>query len=255
MAVPRSVPLWRFGLLLLLLPSFFCGTSCEALVYEKYTKLCKNAPTITRKHEKTLQWLLRNVGEGALVLPTSPQHEAACWTIRENKFSPQRFVMATLYFATKGVNWDINTDWVTRKHECKWYGVKCNMFQTIVGLDLGFIKVDGLIPREIGLLPQLRELDLHGNDLQGVIPYKLMAGCTKMEYLRIQMNNIFGSLHKEIVNMVNLKELHLFGNYLGGTIPKELSQLKKLGTCIDPHETQTSMKEIKGASVQNTLAL
>ena len=86
----------------------------------------------------------------------------------------------------------------------------------------------GLIPREIGLLKDLTDLDLHGNDLQGVIPHKIMVGLKGLEYLRLQMNGLFGAIHKEIINMKKLKELYLFGNYLAGTIPKELTQLKKI---------------------------
>ena len=186
--------------------------SSSALIYEKNRNLCAGQPIITKKHERTLQWLMKNIGETQIKSGTSPQHEAACWMLRSKaKFSPQRFVMGVMYYATKGSKWDINTDWMTHKHECTWYGVQCNMFKTIIGLDLGYIKVDGLIPREIGLLTNLKDLDLHGNDLQGVIPHKLMAGLKQLEYLRLHMNGMFGSLHKEIARMKNLKERKSFG--------------------------------------------
>lgn len=205
--------------------------SDAATVYQKYTNMCNGIPTITRKHDKTLQWLFQNVGEANIVSKSSPQHEAACWMLRSGKkFTPQRFVLAVVYYATKGAKWDVNTDWLTSKNECSWYGVECNSFGKVINLDLGYIKVDGLVPREIGLLSELQDLDLHGNDLQGVIPHKLMTGLKKLEYLRLQMNGMFGAIHKEIVNMKNLKQLFLYGNYIAGTIPKELAQLKKLGT-------------------------
>jgi hypothetical protein len=188
-------------------------------------------PLVSRKHDKALQWLFKNVGETNVVSAKAPQHEAACWMFRSGKgFSPQRYVLAVIYYATKGAQWDVNTDWMTSKHECSWYGVECNAFKTIINLDLGYIKVDGLVPREIGLLTELQDLDLHGNDLQGVIPHKLLTGLKKLEYLRLQMNGMFGAIHKEITTMKNLKHLFLYGNYLAGTIPKDLAKLKKLGT-------------------------
>jgi Leucine-rich repeat (LRR) protein len=200
------------------------------MVYENYRNLCSGQPAITRKHDKSLKWLFKNIGETNIKVSSTPQHEAACWMFRQSKgFSPQRYVMAVIYYATKGAKWDINTDWMTQKHECSWYGVECSTFKKVVGLDLGYIKVDGLVPREIGLLTELRDLDLHGNDLQGVIPHKLMVGLKKLQYLRLHMNGMFGAIHKEITNMKNLKELYAFGNYIAGTIPKELAQLKKLG--------------------------
>jgi hypothetical protein len=53
--------------------------------------------------------------------------------------------------------------------------VKCNAFKKIVELDIGYIEADGLIPREIGLLKDLTDLDLHGNELQGVLPHKVRS--------------------------------------------------------------------------------
>lgn len=222
----------RFVSLLLVCISFLpLSSASAALIYEKNRNLCAGQPILTRKHEKALRWMMQNIGEAQIKSSTSPQHEAACWAIRsKKKFSPQRYVMGVIYYATKGFNWDINTLWMTNKHECEWYGVECNMFKTVIGLDLAYIKVEGLVPREIGLLTELKDLDLHGNDLQGVIPHRLMAGLKKLEYLRIYMNGMFGALHTEIAHMTNLKELYVFGNYLSGTMPKDFSKLKKLGT-------------------------
>mmetsp|Transcript_35093 Transcript_35093/g.99862 ORF Transcript_35093/g.99862 Transcript_35093/m.99862 type:complete len:313 (-) Transcript_35093:55-993(-) len=225
---------------ILTLVSAVLNVSDAAPVYQKYTNMCNGMPTIARKHDKTLQWLFKNIGEANIVSSNSPQHEAACWMFRSNKkFTSQRFAMAVIYYATKGAKWDENTDWMTSKHECSWYGVECNTFRKVVNLDLGYIKVDGLVPREIGLLTELRDLDLHGNDLQGVIPHKLLTGLKKLEYLRFQMNGMFGAIHKEFTNMKNLKQLFLYGNYIAGTIPKELAQLKKL-EMIDLYANQLS---------------
>jgi hypothetical protein len=206
------------------------SVSDAALVYQRYTNMCNGMPAIARKHDKTLQWLFTNVGEANVVSSNTPQHEAVCWMMRSNKkFTPQRFAMAVIYYATKGAKWEENAGWMTSKHECSWYGVECNTFKKVINLDLGYIKVDGLVPREIGLLTELRDLDLHGNDLQGVIPHKLLTGLKKLEYLRLHMNGMFGAIHKEITHMKHLKQLFLFGNYIAGTIPKDLAQLKKLG--------------------------
>jgi hypothetical protein len=231
------------GLLCLLLACFLA--SSDALIHEKYRNLCGGSPLIQRKHEKTLQWLVKNVGEGALAISTSPQNKAACWMFRENKkFTAQRFALGVFYFGTKGTMWEINTDWMSDKHECSWYGITCSYFKTVLGLDLGFIKVDGVIPRELGLLTSLREIDLHGNDLQGVIPHKMMFGLKKLESLRLHMNGFFGAFHKEITNMSNLKEISMFGNYMGGTIPKELASLKKLGKYNEAHVDKESKDHI-----------
>jgi hypothetical protein len=151
------------------------------------------------------------------------------------KFTAQRFAGGAFYYGTKGITWDVNTDWMTHKNECTWYGVHCNAFKTVTRLDLGFIKVDGIIPREVGLLTSLKEIDLHSNDLQGVIPHEVMMGMKKLEILRLQMNGFFGAIQQEITNMANLKEIYMFGNYMTGTIPKELASWKNLGEYTRTH--------------------
>ena len=88
--------------------------------------------------------------------------------------------------------------------------------------------LEGLIPRELGLLDGITDLDLHGNDLQGVLPHRILVGMNKIQYLRLQMNGLFGSIHKEMTRMKHLKELYLFGNFFAGSIPKQLSKLKQV---------------------------
>jgi Leucine-rich repeat (LRR) protein len=228
--------------------------------------------------KKKLQWLIEASGKNTLLLPTSPQHLAACWILyRDTKRSGksksvllQRYTLATLHFATTHSNttvWDWNKvdlydprakpppaptakpgknnkknaankqavqnktphHWMSEKHhECTWHGVECNWRSTIVQMDLGFLKLDGLLPRELALLTDLRDLDLHGNDLQGVLPHKILVSLTKLETLRLYMNGFFGALHREIAGLTSLKELSMFGNYMSSPIPTELGELKQL---------------------------
>ena len=208
-------------------PGSEAKTSTQKL-YEKHPNLCRGQPKITKKHENDLQKFFKKVGRDKLIGPT-PQNEAACWMLRQGKsYEPQRYALAVTYYASKGQQWDTNTNWMTPKNECSWYGVHCNWFGNVVELDLGYIELAGLIPRELSLLTSLRDLDLHGNDLQGVIPHRMLIGLTSMQYLRLQMNGLFGSIHKEIARMKNLKELYLFGNFFAGTIPKQIAELKNL---------------------------
>ena len=57
-----------------------------------------------------------------------------------------------------------------------------------------------------------------------------MDGMRKAQYLRLQMNGLFGSLHKEITHMGKLKELYLFGNFFAGM---SASTLKLLLRCFN----------------------
>jgi len=215
--------------------------------------LCRGERAISSKaDQKRLKWLVGASGDSSLLLSSSPQHQAACWTLYTDKTSRnnermylQRYALAVLHFATTKSNttawdWPMATDttpekadrhgdWMAKSHECTWYGVVCHGRTKIVKeLQLGFMKLDGLIPRELSLLTGLKDLDLHANDFQGVVPHKIVDRLSNLEYLRLHMNGFFGMLHREIVGMRKLKELHLFGNYFGGSIPKELADLKHL---------------------------
>jgi hypothetical protein len=177
----------------------------------------------------------------------------------------QRYTLATLHFASTHSNttvWDWNKvdlydprappppvantktgkkkkntkqkkkvphHWMSEKQsECNWHGVECNWRSQVVDLDLGFLKLDGLLPRELALLTDLRDLDLHGNDLQGVLPHQMFLSLQKLETLRLYMNGFFGHLHREIAGLKSLKELVLFGNYWSSAIPTELGELRQL---------------------------
>jgi len=217
--------------------------------------LCRGQRAISSKaDQKRLKWLVAASGESSLLLSTSPQHQAACWTLYNDPASHkrgkeqlylQRYALAVLHFATTKSNttawdWPMATDttpekanrhgdWMAQAHECTWYGVVCHRRTKVVKeLNLGFMKLDGLVPRELSLLTGLKDLDLHANDFQGVVPHKIVDRLSNLEYLRLHMNGFFGMLHKELVGMKKLKELYLFGNYFGGSIPKELSELKNL---------------------------
>ena len=223
------------SLLTALVVLVLCLSVCEAAtaakkrpLYENHKNLCRGQPKISKKHENDLQKFVKEIGESKVVGQT-PQNEAVCWMLRQGRsYEAQRYSLAVTYYSSKGAQWDTNTNWMTPKHECSWYGVMCNAFRAVVELDLGYIELEGLVPREMALLTSLRDLDLHGNDLQGVIPHRMLIGLKRIEYLRLQMNGLFGSIHKEVARMKNLKELYLFGNFFAGTIPKQISELKKL---------------------------
>lgn len=207
-------------LVLLLFALFQCEAKTKKPLYQTHKNLCQGLPKIQRKHESDLKHLFKSFGESKITGKT-PQNEAACWMFRQGRsFNSQRFALAVVYYSSKGATWDSNTNWMTPKHECSWYGVTCDLFRKVIELDLGYIELEGLVPRELGLLDGVRDLDLHGNDLQGVLPHKLLTGMRKAQYLRLQMNGLFGSIHKEITRMSNLKELYLFGNFFCGYHPK-----------------------------------
>lgn len=220
----------------------------DAELTQRVLSLCSGQKPIFRSTDKrTLQWLLDAAGEGSLLLQTSPQHLAACWILYTDRKSKgrskpkllQRFALATLHYGTTRSNttswdWKMAVDvkgaaakkghWMSvNRHECGWYGVVCDAWSSVIGLEMGWMALDGLIPRELGLLTTLREINFSACDLQGVLPHKMLAALSNLQYLRLHMNGFFGSLHREVAGLKSLKELVAFGNYLGTS---RLVQLK-----------------------------
>lgn len=235
------------------------------LLTRELVDLCKGQNPISGSAmEKRLKWLVAASGEASILMKSSSQHQAACWSLytdpqqkkRNSEYAYlQRYALAVLHFATTKSNttawdWPMAADepsvaarphgnWMLgNTHECQWYGVKCHRRNKVIyELNLGFLKLDGIIPRELSLLTGLKDLDLHGNDFQGVVPHKLVYSLRNLEYLRLHMNGFFGALQREITGLSKLRELYLFGNYFGGTIPPELAELKHLEV-IDMYANQ-----------------
>lgn len=204
---------------------------CTSLARNRYPAL---KPTDKRRHS-ALRMIMEAVGIQNLLLLDSPRLKAACWIMYDDKQKlsgthsrfMSRYALAVLYHSTQGPKWKKSEGWMTAAHECNWRGVECSRGK-VTKLDLGFNALNGLIPREVALLKELRELDLNGNDIQGVLPHKMMDELKKLKILKLHMNNILGKIPSEIGLMKSLKELHLYGNYLQGEIPQEMGDLPNL---------------------------
>uniref|UniRef100_A0A7S1UPJ3 Leucine-rich repeat-containing N-terminal plant-type domain-containing protein n=1 Tax=Grammatophora oceanica TaxID=210454 RepID=A0A7S1UPJ3_9STRA len=203
-----------------------------------YLGMCKGRQKLqgTHRDHATLKWLLQTSGELSVTSTDSHQNRAACWMLYDDKRKPkpasksmtQRYALAVLFSATKGgTRWIDKTDWLSQKNECSWYGISCDAMSTITDIDLGFNDLEGMLPRELGLLNPI-EVDMHGNDLEGVVPYSVFRNWKSTRVLRLQMNGFFGAIPSEISHMTSLRELTIFGNYFGGKVPKEMAALKDL---------------------------
>jgi hypothetical protein len=158
-------------------------------------RMCsRNNPISSSRQKKELKWLVEATGHQSLLSSSSPQHKAACWALYQDRKQSkgrgqalylQRYAMAVLHYASTLTNttvWDwrmtVDEPWAepayghwmsTKHHECQWYGVACTAYGKQVNkLILGYMKLNGIIPRELYLLPKLKEIDFHGNDFQGM---------------------------------------------------------------------------------------
>ncbi len=85
----------------------------------------------------------------------------------------------------------------------------------------------GQIPRELGRLTELQELDLSFSFLKGAIPTEL-GKLTSLTYLSLNKNQLTGAIPRELGLLTKLERVNLSHNKLKGTIPTELENLTKL---------------------------
>ncbi|OIT05302.1 mdis1-interacting receptor like kinase 2 [Nicotiana attenuata] len=136
--------------------------------------------------------------------------------------------------------------WKLSSNACKdWYGVVCfngrvnrlNITNaSVIGtlydfpfsslpfleyVDLHMNNISGIIPPEIGHLRSLTELALGHNTLDGSIPGEIgyLRSLTK---LGLSNNALDGSIPASLGNLANLSLLYLYNNYLSGPIPEEI---------------------------------
>lgn len=107
---------------------------------------------------------------------TSPHYQAAMWLAKDDPAqldfeisnfttAMQRYVLALLYYATNGANWKDSYQFLTADHVCAWKkstggGVKCNVNQFVIEIDIDNNNLEGKIPYEISAIGTLEHLVL-----------------------------------------------------------------------------------------------
>ena len=72
----------------------------------------------------------------------------------------EQFVLALLYFSTKGENWGDSSGFLSASSICSWKGVSCDTSKDVIEMDLYSNNLNGLLPTELGLLTNLEGLGL-----------------------------------------------------------------------------------------------
>ncbi|KAF9621933.1 hypothetical protein IFM89_029153 [Coptis chinensis] len=123
-------------------------------------------------------------------------------------------------------NWNYNDE-----TPCSWNGVLCTPVHTewsrVISLVLPNNQLSGSIPSELGMIENLRHLDLSNNFFIGSLPIALF-NASKLTTLDLSHNVISGEVPELVVEMKNLQSLNLSNNALSGTIPRNISSLPNL---------------------------
>ena len=91
----------------------------------------------------------------------------------------ERQALVALYKATDGEHWNHRVGWLgARGTECKWHGVSCwselGGPMAVTGLALYQNNLVGTIPPALGQLSHLKDLEIFGNHLSGMLSPKLI---------------------------------------------------------------------------------
>lgn len=96
----------------------------------------------------------------------------------------------------------------------------------LINLEFSDNFISGEIPSEIGNLQNLWQLEMYNNSFTGKIPHGLRK-LTKLEFFDASMNSLEGNL-SELRFLNNLVSLQLFENEFSGEIPPEFGEFRKL---------------------------
>ena len=139
----------------------------------------------------------------------------------------EREVLEGLYRSTEGPNWSERGGWLTDAPLAEWKGVETDDAGRVVALRLGGRGLSGSLPRELGQLSELRQLDLGNNRFSGSIPPEL-GGLSRIQELRLGGNQLIGEIPPKLGQLSELRELDLGSNRFSGSIPPELGGLSRL---------------------------
>lgn len=134
--------------------------------------------------------------------------------------------LVALYESTNGAGWTDNTNWLSTTTVGNWKGVTASDGH-VTEISLKENNLTSSIPKELGQLSFLQNLDLSSNQLSGSIPPEL-GQLSAIKRLWLTSNQLNGSIPKELGQLSTLQYLSLWENQLNGGIPYELGQLVAL---------------------------
>ena len=215
------------------------GGGTPSVFEDESTLNPSSAPTFVL--DEILKVAVEVSGLDALTAPNSPQFRAVGWLSTNDEVDHegygipfiQRYTLVAFFFATNGEDWVEAERWLDPKiHECEWsLGISCftDITKRLVvnGIDLTRNGLTGFLPKELGLLGQLKFLRLPKNSVAGTMPQSF-SDLRKLSSLDVGSNKIHGQLPLEIGKATELATLVVSDNELSGMLPTSLWNLPRL---------------------------
>ena len=122
---------------------------------------------------------------------------------------------------------------------CLWKGVTCDDGRT-VKIELRANGLSGRLSSSIGMLKDLRVLDISDNDIKDTIPSEIGL-LEQLEYLKLSFNQFQREVPPEVENLQKLKLFQAHGNRITGTVtlstglvPDEFGESSYVTDCGSP---------------------
>lgn len=194
---------------------------------------------------------------------SSPQGQALRWVaalddlqrpvptqLHSDQRMVQRYVLAVLYYALNGPEWEAHWNWMSGTDECSWFetsvaptvaqvptnittalGVTCNPHTLgVQGLYLPSNGLRGTLPPELQFLTDLELLAVPYNQISGKLSAAPFGTLTKLNYLDLRNNLLEGTIPEWVGDFSRLQVLGLATNQLAGSVPPSLGTLAFLKT-------------------------
>lgn len=162
----------------------------------------------------------------------------------------ERTVLVRFYQRCGGSAWNNNDGWTTEANICTWYGITCDLQESVTKIELVSNNLVGTPDAELFTLPQLQVLALSSNPIdfsfQGIeVARKLFelrldaTGLSSIEgigkspsliTLDLRYNGFKGNFPEELLDVENLRDLNMGDNELTGSLPSTFAKLKYLRT-------------------------
>jgi len=141
-----------------------------------------------------------------------------------NEVSPEEY--KTIRKVLQSLHYEIPTEKGKEIPLSYWNGITC-FNGSIVSITLRDKNLTGTIPKEMGLLKNLKSIDLSSNQLKGPIPREI-GKLKDLEEINLSSNELSGPIPREIGQLKKLKTLNFSHNHLSGQIPHELGEMTDL---------------------------
>ena len=132
-----------------------------------------------------------------------------------------RFVLASLYASWSGPKWKQQANWISNESECSWYGVACGDNGEIIALSLARNAMEGTLDTKLGLLQDLKSLDITENEIKGPVPPAIWALPELGELLGLSCLDFFW------INPYAKPHVHIFSKTICGLVPIDSTEVSQ----------------------------